>query len=104
MDVPAVTEDEKDSKSQQVDDTHTTAQASPPLQKSRRILSASSDFFNRPLYLKLSRENIWWICVWIMRKLCVCTYVCMCVTFSTPRILEFRINLYLDNGCLCICE
>lgn len=100
MDVPAVTEDEKDSKSQQVDDTHTTAQASPPLQKSRRILSASSDFFNRPLYLKLSRENIWWICVWIMRKLCV--YVC--VTFSTPRILEFRINLYLDNGCLCICE
>lgn len=45
VDVPAVTEDEKDSKSQQVDDTHTTAQASPPLQKSRRILSASSDFF-----------------------------------------------------------
>lgn len=44
VDVPAVTDDDKDSSSQQVDDTHTTAQASPPLQKSRRILSASSDF------------------------------------------------------------
>lgn len=34
----------------------------------------------------------------------MCVHVCVCVTFSTPRILEFRINLYLDNGCLCICE
>lgn len=60
-DVPAVTDDDKDSSSQQVDDTHTTAQASPPLQKSRRILSASSDFFFQsvPLYLKSAqrREN-----------------------------------------------
>lgn len=34
----------------------------------------------------------------------MCVHVCVCVTFSTPRILEFRINLYLDNGCLCIYE
>nr|KAF7389591.1 hypothetical protein H0235_018075 [Vespula pensylvanica] len=43
-DIPAPTEDDNERRRRrQVDDTHTTAHASPPLQRSRCILNASSD-------------------------------------------------------------
>lgn len=42
-DIPAPTEDDNERRRRrQVDDTHTTAHASPPLQRSRCILNASS--------------------------------------------------------------
>ncbi|KAL0131491.1 hypothetical protein PUN28_002785 [Cardiocondyla obscurior] len=44
--------------SRQVDDTHTTVQASPPLQKSRRILSASSNFWIRPVIIWNSDNRV----------------------------------------------